>query len=217
MSEPPVEPTRDGCPASEKGSVSHLIAQAKEGDETALAELHARYWPKLVSIARRRLNGAPLRDRDPEDVAQSAFIAFYTSLKAERLPELANRHQLLALLSHIVACKAANEIKRGLTQKQGGGQVVNATTLTVLADGGDHTPLQEAILNDCYEFYINALCESLREFAELHLAGFTNREIAERLDCVERTVERKIALMRMRWREIASESIYKDVSDLLGK
>ena len=107
---------------SEFGSVSQLIANAKEGDQDALGKLHQRYWPGLVRIAQRKLNGAPLRNQDAEDVAQTAFISFYQTLQRTGLPQLATRHQLLAFLTHIVACKAVNEIKHELTQKQGGGQ-----------------------------------------------------------------------------------------------
>lgn len=199
------------------GSVSQLIAQAKDGDEFALAELHERYWPALVNIARGRLKGAPIRDRDAEDVAQTAFIALYQNLKANRLPDVGNRLQLLALLSHIVACRAINEIKRVMTQKQGGGQVVTGSPIDLLVRSDEHSPIQKAILNDCYHYYVNGLSNNLRPIAELHLAGFTNREIAQKLNCVERTVERKIALLRVRWQEMATHSIHTDVSNLLGQ
>ncbi len=199
----------------EFGSVSQLIAQAKAGDDVALAGLHQRYWPKLVDLARRRIQGAPLHDCDAEDVAQIAFISFYNSLKHKRLPNLEHRHQLLALLSHIVLCKAINEIKRSVTQRQGGGEVLNLAALAELAKDDRHTPLEQALLKDCYEFYMHALSEPLRPFAELHLAGLTNLEIAERMNCVERTVERKVALLRLRWTELAQNNLDRDIDEVL--
>lgn len=199
------------------GSVSRLIAEAKDGDEDALAKLHQRYWPGLVSIARRKLGGAPLRDQDAEDVAQQAFISFYQSLRKTGLPKLATRHQLLAFLSHIVACKAINEIKHELTQKQGGGLVLNTSPMLRLAEGDGRSPLEEAILSDCYDFFINALPDKLKALAEWHLAGFTNGEIAQRLNCVERTVERKLALLRARWKTLAEDSIDAPIDDVLAR
>lgn len=90
------------------GSVSMLIARLKDSDETALARLHQRYWPALVNLGRVKLRGAPIRAADEEDVAQKAFVGFDDSVRNNRVPDLSNRHELLALLSHIVACKAVN-------------------------------------------------------------------------------------------------------------
>ncbi|MBC8871843.1 MAG: sigma-70 family RNA polymerase sigma factor [Planctomycetes bacterium] len=184
------------------GSVSQLIAQFKDGDEDALAQLHHRYWPALVNMARKRLRQAPIAGADEEDVAQSALIGFYKTVQDQRAPQLANRHHLLALLSHIVACKAINRIKHAMTLKQGQGKVQSLTPIAFLACDAANAPDEEAILHDCYEKYVGELPDHLRDFAELHLAGLTNKEIAERLGCVQRTVERKLALLRDRWQEL---------------
>src|SRR6516162_7558826 len=102
------------------GSVSTWIEQLKAGDEAALGKLHARYWPYLVNLARRKLGETPRRATDEEDVAQQAFWGFYKSVRSGKLPQLTNRHQFLALLSHITGCHAANQIKHELgVQKHG--------------------------------------------------------------------------------------------------
>jgi DNA-directed RNA polymerase specialized sigma24 family protein len=41
--------------------------------------------------------------------------------------------------------------------------------------------------------------ETLRQVALLRLEGFSPREIADKLDCVERTVERKLERIRDKW------------------
>lgn len=206
------------------GSVTTWIGQLKEGDEAALAKLHARYWSSLVALARKRLHGVPGRAADEEDVAQEAFWSFYRTVRAGRAPRLENRHDLLALLTHIVTCQAANQIKHELgVQKRAGPQQPGQSDLEVLATSGQHdhkhepvadtagTPLEQAILNDCYQHYVTGLPERLRSYAELYLAGFTNRETAERMRCSERTVERKIALILNKWRAMAAESLSEDL------
>lgn len=44
--------------------------------------------------------------------------------------------------------------------------------------------------------------ETLRNVALWKMEGYTNDEIAERLGCVTRTVERKLEMIRERWREV---------------
>ena len=182
-----------------------MIADFKDGDEAALAALHQRYWPKLVNIARSRLKRAPIRHVDEEDVAQSALIGFYNTVRNQRAGQLENREQLLALLSHIVACKAINQIQNAMTLKRGQGKVTSLTPLAFLASDESPTASHEAILQDCYEHHVGGLPDELRPFAETHLAGLSNAEIAKKLDCVERTVERKLALLRAKWRKLADD------------
>jgi DNA-directed RNA polymerase specialized sigma24 family protein len=203
---------------SSTGSVTAWIGQLQKGEDTALGKLHARYWPVLVALARQRLQGMPGRAADEEDVAQEAFWDFYRSLKAGRVPRLANRHDLMALLTHLVACRAVNQFKHEFAvQKRGAGQVRGGSAFDLLtagdaaADDCERTPLEHALLADCYRHYVDALPERLRAFAELYLAGSTNKETAAALDCSERTVERKIALLLARWQEMAAASLVQSL------
>jgi RNA polymerase sigma factor (sigma-70 family) len=202
------------------GSVTTWIEELKAGDETALGQLHRRYWPFLVGLARKKLEGIPRRAMDEEDVAQQAFWGFFQSLRGGRLPQLRNRYDLLALLTHITTCQAVNQIKHEVgTRKRGGGRVQGESALNVLAESGEpvrgleqvagagRSPQEEALLTDCYQHYVDALPENLREFARLCLAGLTHREMADRLGCTERTVDRKIALVLAKWQRLAGDSL----------
>jgi RNA polymerase sigma factor (sigma-70 family) len=203
---------------SSSDSVTTWIGQLKAGEESALARLHHRYWPWLVALARKKLKGVRLHSSDEEDVAQQAFNSFYQTFRAGKVPRLTNRQDLLALLTTITARKAINQIQHEVgVIKRGGGQLQGESAIQRLAgtDGPGleqatdprRTPQEEAILNDCYRHFIDNLPEKLRDFAELYLAGCTQREIAEQLQVGLRTVERKIALLLAKWQEMAVTSV----------
>jgi RNA polymerase sigma factor (sigma-70 family) len=195
------------------GSVSQWIAQAKAGDELALAKLHQRYWPALVGLARQRLHGSPIPS-DEDDIAQQAFLGFYEALKSQRVPKLVNRHQFLALLSHIVSCKACNQVTHERTARKGGGRVQQGSAVMRLAEDSRNSPLEEAILNDCYRKYVGNIPDSLLRFAELFLQGYTRQEIAEQMGCADRTVDRKLALVRAHWQSIAEQCLTHDAAEI---
>jgi len=205
------------------GSVTAWIGQLQAGEEAALGKLHQRYWPRLVALARQRLQGTPARAADEEDIAQEAFWTFCRRLRSGTAFRLTGRHDLLALLTHIVACKAVNQIERECgTQKRGGGRVRDEAALATLAGtggegrgleqaaGDEPSPLEQALLHDCYRHYVHGLADHLRPFAELYLAGCTHREITARMGCVERTVERKLALILKRWQEMAEAGVQEE-------
>src|SRR5262249_56575810 len=85
------------------------------------------------------------------------------------------RHDLLALLTHLVACRAVNQLKHELgVQKRGAGRVRDESALESLAGsdgptraldraaGPDRSPPEQALLHDCYHHYVHGLPANLR-------------------------------------------------------
>ena len=52
---------------------------------------------------------------------------------------------------------------------------------------------------DCQRLFEALADESLRQIAQLKLEGYTNEEIAAKLDCATRTIERKLERIRAIW------------------
>ena len=62
------------------------------------------------------------------------------------------------------------------------------------------SPAEAAILNEALELRLEALGdEELRQIALGRLEGYTNREISDRLDCTERSIERRLGRIRVKW------------------
>ena len=64
-------------------------------------------------------------------------------------------------------------------------------------EAAEPSPKEAAILNEALERRLEALADpGLRQIALWRLEGYTNGEIADKLRCVERTVERRFELIR---------------------
>ena len=67
-------------------------------------------------------------------------------------------------------------------------------------DAAGPSPAEAALLNEALERRLEALADpELRQIAMLRLEGYTNREIADRFDCTERSIERRMERIRSEW------------------
>ena len=65
--------------------------------------------------------------------------------------------------------------------------------------GNEPTPELAALTAETCQELLAQLDDSLRAVVVYRLEGYSNAEIAEKLGCALRTVERKLALVRQRW------------------
>src|SRR5437879_7248893 len=145
-----------------RGSISTWISRLASDEELAFSRLHQRLWPSLLARARAKLKNLPSRFANEEDVAQEAFRDFYIALKGGKIPRLSNRHDLLAFLTHVIACKACNLIESEGAEKRGGFRVKDEAALKpsdtgsvvrVLEqfEGNKPDVLEGMLLDECYQ------------------------------------------------------------------
>jgi DNA-directed RNA polymerase specialized sigma24 family protein len=187
-----------------EGSVTRWISALKQGDQSAAQELWNAYFRRLVGLARARLRDVPRRVADEEDVALSAFDSFFRGAEAGRFPRLDDRNDLWQILVLITVRKVIDLRNYEARPSRGKGRVASLTDLTrdgLEAIGGDEpTPELAAQLAEEYRRLIERLGDpTLQDVAICKLEGYTDHEIAVRLGCVTRTIERKIALIRRIW------------------
>jgi DNA-directed RNA polymerase specialized sigma24 family protein len=193
---------------SPAGDVTALIERLKSGDRGAVQPLWERYFRRLVGLARAKLKGARHPDRDEEDVALSAFDSFCRAAERGRFPRLDDSSDLWQLLALLTCRKAAdlidywNRARRRLEVGESNlgpppGEADRAIE-QVAAQGP--SPAEAAELAEGCRRLLGLLKETeLRQVATLKLEGYTNEEIAGRLNCSRAKVERKLGRIRKAW------------------
>jgi hypothetical protein len=194
------------------GSVTRWIGDLKAGGDSAAQHLWERYFHRLVHLARARLRAARRTGaiEDEEDAALSAFDSFCRGAVEGRFPQLADRDGLWRLLVVITLRKVMAQAGRQAARKRGGGRLVGDSAIkggdTVEARGLDGIAADEpgpevaAMVIEEYRRLRDRLgSELLRQMLDLRLQGCTREEIANRLCCAERTVRRKLELIREAW------------------
>ena len=195
---------------SECHSITKLLQDLKDGHSDASKQLWDRFIHRLISAAHKRLQNIPRRAADEEDVALSAFDAFFRGVEEGRFQRLENRDDLWQVLAMLVERKAIAVLRRELADKRGGGLNRGESAFDKMlqdssADAGidqiaDRNPLAvEGFTQEVRELLEALDDELLEKLAMRKLEGYTNRQIAEQLDISLRAVERKLQLIRTKW------------------
>jgi len=182
-------------------SITRLIRAVQDGSDSAVRPLLEAYFNRLVQLAGARLQNLPgLRGYD-EDLALRSFHSVYQRLRdpARRL-DLAGRNDLWRLLATRTVSRAID-----LIRSHRPGEVPGDDDLAYLLNR-EPTPEEAAEVADECRRLLDLLPEpELRQIALLKVEGFTNEEIASRLDCVPRTIERKVSRIRVLWKHELKE------------
>jgi DNA-directed RNA polymerase specialized sigma24 family protein len=193
-------------------SVTQWLEHLQDGDRASVRLLWERYFRRLVGLARAKLKGAPRRAADAEDVALSAFDSFCRGAEQGRFPRLQDRDNLWRLLATLTVCKAYRLARDEQCGKRGGGAVVEASALSSSGPGveglvrleevigREPTPeLAAQMVEDCQRLLSRLGDDELRRIALWKMEGYTNAEVAERLQCAPATVERRLQVIRLVW------------------
>jgi DNA-directed RNA polymerase specialized sigma24 family protein len=187
---------------SAPGSVTHWLDQLKAGDPAAAQPLWERYFERLVVQARRHLRSAPRRLADEEDVALCAFDSFCRDARRGRFPRLADRDDLWRLLVVFTAQKARDLARRERARKRAGLRPAAGEADLAQVLGAEPSPdFAAQVAEECRRLLGLLGGGSLRSIALWKMEGYGNAEIAARLGCSPRTVERRLAVIRGLWRQ----------------
>jgi len=189
---------------NESNSVTRWFVRLQAGDEEAARLLWGRYFPRLMALAGQRFAA----DRNPvygaDDVAQSVFHLLCRGARQGRYANVASRDQLWRLLVSATRNKIIDRTRYHRAAKRGGGEVQHLGD-DIAMDTDMPTPQTLIIMQEQLSLLLTQLRDdTFRIIAMRRLEGFTNSEIAKELDVSERTIERKLNLIRGDWEKAIS-------------
>jgi RNA polymerase sigma factor (sigma-70 family) len=184
-------------PSGNMQSVTRLIRAAQQDRESAVGPLLAVYFDRLVQLARKRLQNMPGMVNYDEDLALRSFYSVYRRVQDPDRPlQLTSRDDLWRLLAARTISRAIDLIRRHRP-----GEVPGEYNLEQLLTR-EPTPEEAAETADDARRLLDLLDEpELRQIALWKVEGYTDNEIAVRLDCVPRTIERKVRRIRLLWKQ----------------
>ena len=194
-------------------SVTHWIHELKDGNKDVANQLWHRYFERIVRLARAQLDPTRRRIADEEDIAISVFDSFCRAAEQGRFPDLADRDSLWRLMVTMTSRKVIDQRRHDNRQRRGGGKVTGESGLGNFSTGespqfiaeimgDDPTPELACMLAEQVSVLLDHLADpDLQRLAVGKMEGYTNEEMAEKLGCSLRTIERRLRLIREKCRQ----------------
>src|SRR5262245_29481597 len=190
-------------------TVTLWLDQLKGGDPAAAERLWQRYFGQIAGLARKKLGSTARKVADEEDVALSVFDSLCRGVKAGNFPQLTDHESLWPLLVVLTVRKACDQINHERRLKRGGGLAHAETDIGVAVDREDEVPFRLDMLlshepSPEFAVMMDEACDELLKQLDSNqcdvaigkLQGHSNQELAEKLGCGLRTIERRLELIR---------------------
>ena len=153
------------------------------GNNQALTKVYEPFFQPLVFVALKYVRDIDLA----QDITSELFTKLLETDKTERKEKWSNINDVKAFLSTIVKCRALDHLK------------INKNRCRIISENQSH--FEEYIDNKEQELNhlktcIEALPKEEQELVQLHLSGYKNHEIAEKLNYSEKTIRNKLSTSR---------------------
>ena len=184
------------------------MERLEAGDDLAAARLWNVYFDRLVHLAHGRLQAKYQKATDAEDIALSAFHSFCRGVENKKFPALSDSHGLWRLLVSITIHKLLHVVRDEKRLKRGGqfqelkGFDSSSDSIAAVNQIVSREPSPEFAFEvaEQYERMMLSLGDDeLVQLATWKMEGFSNEEIAKKVNRATRTIERKLQLIRKIW------------------
>jgi RNA polymerase sigma factor (sigma-70 family) len=191
--------------------VTIWIDELRTADEAAAQSLWRHFVARLYELGRKKLRQETRRVYDEEDAAQSAFHSVCAGIRAGRFPDLQDRDSLWRLLVVITARKVAHrqrydrqerrDVRRNVSDyifmpSDGESAVAGVDGLQARQPTAEFAA---EFVETCENLFASLQDPALKQVVTLRMEGHTDSEIAGKLNCSRRTVQRRLEVIRRQW------------------
>jgi RNA polymerase sigma factor (sigma-70 family) len=180
-----------------------MLARARQGDQTALAELARTYEAEVRIMAHVHLGPALRPYLDSLDLVQSVHRSLLLGLRQDKF-DISSPEKLVGLALTMVRRKVARQWRRMQRQRrladdpQASGDLPGLLT-ALSAPQAD--PAAHAQFNDAVQKLCRTLEEQDRQIMELRLQGYSTVEVARLLGLDADVLRVRLSRLRRRLRE----------------
>ncbi|MBS0214329.1 MAG: sigma-70 family RNA polymerase sigma factor [Proteobacteria bacterium] len=165
-----------------EGQITRLLARARVGDPQALGDVYTSLYDELKQAAHQQLR----RLRGPLEATELVHEA-YVKLVGGAALSARDRHHLLAMSARAMRQVLVDKARQAYARKRDGGY---ALTLTTQLESGEQAVFEVLALDELLGS-LRQIDERAAQVVELrYFGGYSESEIAQILDVVERTVRR---------------------------
>lgn len=170
------------------GEITLLLKQAESGDPEPLSAVFERLYPELRQLAAARLRGGN------HTLSPTVLVnEFYLRVSAGNRLSLTNRRHFFAAAAKAMRWIVVDHVRRSNAEKRGGGllPITLSERLVTIAESAE-----VLALHDCLDV-LDQVNPRQREVVELrYFVGLEFADVAELLECSERTAKREWARAR---------------------
>ena len=194
----------------ELSSFDDLLGRLRAGEEQASYEIFQRFAEPLITKAHFRLDTAIRGKVDAEDVVQSVYRTFFQRIEKGQF-ELENWESLWGLLVTITIRKCGRKAqhfrtdRRDVSREHNVGIDDSQVPVNWEAIAREPTPDDVAVLAETIDELMNELKDSQRDILTLSLEGYSPTEIAEKIGCNPRTVQRVLKFVKKALEEMQGD------------
>ena len=173
---------------SDNHSITRLLPRVKSGDEQAIHDLFLRCYRRIAESAEKKLRGASARTFDADDITSTAFTEFLSRAASGSFPKLECRSDVWQILLMLVGDAVKDKLRYEYATKRGG----KSYTASLNDVGNELLAMDDSQLTLEIDEAMKVLpSEEQRQLATLLMEGWTQQQIATRLNVSVRTVQRK--------------------------